>query len=178
MQSEKPFTYRGHILIEYSPSEGVYIARVPALPGCTADGRTLEETAREITVAIEGHVQAKKALGMSVNVSTPSSIPPSPSERLPNPTPGEILKEIIEEIDVVETVLVQRTGIPALHLRNIIDGRDPITAEDSLRLGRFFGQSEPFWLNMQHSYDLRQARENKGSQIEKEVQPLIIKNAD
>ncbi len=98
------------------------------------------------------------------------------SEKLPYPTPGEILKEILEEMKISQARLSRRAGIPARRVSQIINGKRPITAEDSLRLGYLFGQSDPFWLNMQHAYDLRQAREKMGSQIEKEIQPLNIES--
>lgn len=54
------------IHITYSPEDKAYIARVPALPGCVADGSTPEEAAHELQIALEGHLSARAANNMSV----------------------------------------------------------------------------------------------------------------
>jgi predicted RNase H-like HicB family nuclease len=55
--------YRIHIT--YSPEDEAYIARVPALPGCTADGASPAEAVSELQNALEGHLSARAAHGMS-----------------------------------------------------------------------------------------------------------------
>ncbi|MDP0495004.1 MAG: HigA family addiction module antitoxin [Verrucomicrobiota bacterium JB024] len=94
------------------------------------------------------------------------------SQRIPDPVPGALLKDILDEMNISQAELARRTGITASHVTAIIKGRQGINAEVSLRLGRFFGQSDTFWLNIQHEYDLRKARDEKGPQIDKEVLPL------
>lgn len=54
------------ISISYSPEDETYIARVPALPGCVADGETPEDAAREIGIALQGHLDARAAQGMPI----------------------------------------------------------------------------------------------------------------
>lgn len=90
------------------------------------------------------------------------------------PHPGNDLKDILEEMDISQSELSRRTGIPASRLSEITKGRRAITAEQSIRLGRFFGQSDAFWFNMQREHDLRKAREEKIKLIEKEVIPLAL----
>lgn len=55
--------YRIHIT--YSPEDEAYIARVPALPGCTADGASPESAAHELQIALQGHLESRAAHGMS-----------------------------------------------------------------------------------------------------------------
>lgn len=69
--------------------------------------------------------------------------------------------------------LSQRTGIPASRLTEIIKGRRSITADTALRLGRFFGTGERFWLNLQQAYDIETARSALGNRLEKEVEQLV-----
>ncbi|WP_309387535.1 HigA family addiction module antitoxin [Cerasicoccus frondis] len=86
--------------------------------------------------------------------------------------PGEDLLSVIEEMGITRAQLARGTGIPASRITEIIKGKHSITAEHSLRLGRFFGQSDAFWLNMQRGYELRKAKAEKGKDIEREVVPL------
>jgi addiction module HigA family antidote len=58
-------------------------------------------------------------------------------------------------------------------LTEIIKGRRSITADTALRLGRFFGTSEHFRLNLQQADDIEQARHDLGRRIEREVEPLV-----
>ena len=94
------------------------------------------------------------------------------TQKLPYPVPGKILKDILDEMEITQAELSRRTGIPASRVTDIVKGKRAITAEQSIRLGRFFGQSDAFWFNMQREYDLRKARDEKSRQIDKEVLPL------
>lgn len=89
-------------------------------------------------------------------------------------TPGEILiEEWMKPHDLTGYQLSQRTGIPASRLTEIIKGRRSITADTALRLGRFFGTGERFWLNLQQAYDIETARSALGNRLEKEVEQLV-----
>ena len=88
-------------------------------------------------------------------------------------TPGEILLEdwiMPHELSCAQ--VSQRTGIPASRLTEITKGRRAITADTALRLGRFFGTGERFWLNLQQAYDLERTRAALGRRLEAEVEPL------
>lgn len=88
-------------------------------------------------------------------------------------TPGEILlEEWINPHDLSCAQVSQRTGIPASRLTEIVKGRRSITADTALRLARFFGTSDRFWLNLQQAYDLEQTRLTLGSRLKSEVMPL------
>lgn len=70
-------------------------------------------------------------------------------------TPGEILLEDwMKPNGLSGNELSRSTGIPASHLTEIIKGRRAITADTALRLGRFFGTSERFWLNLQQAREI------------------------
>lgn len=81
-------------------------------------------------------------------------------DRLPNVHPGEILREdflIGSEIPFDE--VVAGSGVSAAHLTALLDERDGIDAETDLRLARYFGMSEGFFLGLQHDYELEEARD-------------------
>jgi len=54
-----------------------------------------------------------------------------------------------------------------------VKGRRAITADTALRLGRFFGTGERFWLNLQQAYDIEKTKANLGKRLVKEVEPLV-----
>ena len=89
-------------------------------------------------------------------------------------TPGEILAEDwIKPNDLTYYEVSVRTGIPASRLTEIVKGRRAITADTALRLGRFFGTGERFWLNLQQAYDIDKTKANLGKRLVKEVEPLV-----
>ena len=91
---------------------------------------------------------------------------------LPIDPPGTILlEEYIAPMGLTQKSVAEATGIPYVRFNEIIKGKRRITAEYSLRLGRYFGQSESFWLNLQADTDLRLAKKQKGALIAREVQP-------
>ena len=88
-------------------------------------------------------------------------------ERLDNVHPGDILREdflIGSEIPLEE--VSRGTGISSVDLRGLLERRIPVTAEIDLRLGRYFGMSEGFFLGLQDDYDLEEVRRGKaGAEI-------------
>jgi len=68
--------------------------------------------------------------------------------------PGEILREQMEEFQLSANGLATRIGVPANRISAILNGTRGITADTALRLGRFFGQTPEFWMNLQRTYDL------------------------
>ncbi|UML78960.1 HigA family addiction module antitoxin [Leptospira kirschneri] len=84
-----------------------------------------------------------------------------------NPHPGAILKNYLDEIEVSQYRLAIETGIPRSNLSNLVLGKRSITPEIALRLGKFFGQTAKFWLNLQNTYDLFEAQNDHGKEIEK-----------
>ena len=91
------------------------------------------------------------------------------------PHPGEILRtEFLDEMNLSQYRLAIDTGIPHSRVTAIIKGERTITPDTALRLARYFGNSAEFWLGLQKEYDLRKAREELGSTIEREVAPLSL----
>ncbi len=80
-------------------------------------------------------------------------------EELENPHPGIILKkEFLEELNISMNQLAKSIGVPVTRLHYIIKGTRGISADTDLRLSRYFGLSEGFWLRLQNQYDLMKAK--------------------
>ena len=77
---------------------------------------------------------------------------------LPPVHPGEILHEILEDFNLTQIAFANAIGVSSMRVSHVLKGTRPITAELSLRLGRAFGQTPQFWLNLQSSYDLKIAQ--------------------
>jgi addiction module HigA family antidote len=67
--------------------------------------------------------------------------------------------------------LSQAIHVPATRVNDIVNGKRGVTADTALRLGRYFGNSPEFWLNLQAAHDLRAAERETISKIEREVRP-------
>lgn len=80
--------------------------------------------------------------------------------------PGEILADELEELGLTPAELACTLGVPANRISQILAGKRSITADTALRLGRYFGTSPDFWMNLQKTYDLDLARRELGSAIE------------
>jgi antitoxin HigA-1 len=69
--------------------------------------------------------------------------------------PGEILlEEFLKPLSVSQYKLAKKLGVPARRIIEIVHGQRRISADTALRLARFFGTSERFWINLQARYDL------------------------
>ena len=79
--------------------------------------------------------------------------------------PGEHLAEQLESLDMSASALARQLGVPTNRVTGIINGQRAITGDTALRLGHFFGTSAEFWLNLQATYDLRQAERRAGPSI-------------
>lgn len=84
--------------------------------------------------------------------------------------PGLILVEELEELGVTPTELARQIKVPANRISQIVNGKRSITGDTALRLGRWFGMSPRFWLNLQQEYELMLAEESVGHEI-KTIQP-------
>ncbi|MDA0751777.1 MAG: HigA family addiction module antitoxin [Verrucomicrobia bacterium] len=79
------------------------------------------------------------------------------------------LEETLEEWSATMTEVANATGIPLPHLSGMKKGSRRCTPEYDLRLSRYFGTTNGFWMRLQLAYDLDKTQRLKGSQIEKEV---------
>src|SRR5438128_1522010 len=93
------------------------------------------------------------------------------ASRLPPVHPGEILKETLEDLGISMNKLAQKMHVPANRISAIIAGQRSITGETALRLGRYFGTTPAYWINMQARYDLEAARDEWETRIHSEVRP-------
>lgn len=79
--------------------------------------------------------------------------------------PGETLREDLDAFGMSAAELARRIEVPPNRITEILNGRRSITGDTALRLGRFFGTSGEFWLNLQKLYELRLAVRKSGSAI-------------
>ena len=86
--------------------------------------------------------------------------------------PGVYLKELLEEIRLSQYRLARDIGVPAMRISHLAHRKRPVTAELALRLGRYFGQSPRYWLNLQSRYDMDMAEEELGERVVREVRPF------
>lgn len=80
--------------------------------------------------------------------------------------PGEILADELDEIGLKSSHLAKAIGVEANRISQILNTKRAITADTSLRLGRYFGQSEDFWLDLQKQYELDLARRDIGNALD------------
>jgi addiction module HigA family antidote len=86
--------------------------------------------------------------------------------------PGEILREeFLKPMDISVYRLAKRLHVPAPRLNDIVLQRRGITADTAVRLSRFFGTTEQFWLNLQNAYDVHLAKEERQDEFDR-IEPL------
>ena len=94
-------------------------------------------------------------------------------KKFPPIHPGEILlEEFLKAMGISQYRLSQGIGVPARRINEIVHGKRSITADTALRLARYFGTSERFWMNLQSRYDLEVEKDKLGRRLEKEVHPI------
>ncbi len=87
--------------------------------------------------------------------------------------PGEVLMaDFLEPLELSQYRLAQDISVPPRRINEIVHGKRAITADTALRLARFFGTSERFWLNLQARYDIETQRDALGERLEREVAVL------
>jgi addiction module HigA family antidote len=87
--------------------------------------------------------------------------------------PGEVLiEEYLEPLSVTQHKLAVAIGVPPRRINEIVHGKRRISADTALRLARYFGTSERFWLNLQGRYDLEVERDRLATALQ-EIQPLV-----
>ena len=79
--------------------------------------------------------------------------------------PGETLREDLEALGMSAAELARRIEVPVNRITEILNGRRAVTGDTALRLGRFFGTSGEFWLNLQKLYELRRAEQKSGAAV-------------
>jgi antitoxin HigA-1 len=97
------------------------------------------------------------------NIATPNRI---------TSHPGEVLREeFLAPLGMSVNSLAMALRVPATRIGAIVKGERSVTADTALRLGRFFGTSAEFWINLQAMHDLTKTRKESGVLIERDVNP-------
>ena len=92
---------------------------------------------------------------------------------LHNPHPGEILlAEFLKPLGISQNRLARSIGVPPRRINEIVLGKRRVTADTDLRLARFFGMSEGFWLGLQADHDILETRRQLADRLDREVRPL------
>jgi len=95
------------------------------------------------------------------------------SAKMPPVHPGEILDcEFLQPLEISQYRLAKSISVPPRRINEIIKGTRSVTANTALRLARFFGNSERFWLNLQSSFDLESERDRLGDALDSQVQTI------
>ena len=86
--------------------------------------------------------------------------------------PGEILsEEFLKPLGLSMNQLALALRVPGNRINAIVAGQRGVSADTALRLGRYFGTSAQFWINMQARYDLESTKDKLADRIEREVRP-------
>jgi antitoxin HigA-1 len=79
---------------------------------------------------------------------------------IPYPTPGEILlEEFLKPMGITQYRLAKEIGVPQRRIGEIIAGKRSVTTDTGLRLSRFFGTSDGFWIGLQADYDTARTKD-------------------
>ncbi len=106
----------------------------------------------------------------SRSLTTTRSGPPIRKRKLAPVHPGEILfEEFLKPLEISQYRVAKDTSVPPRRINEVVHGKRAITADTALRLARYFGTSERFWLNLQARYDLEVEKDRLGDRLAKEV---------
>lgn len=87
--------------------------------------------------------------------------------------PGEILlEEFLDPMEITQYRIAKDISVPARRINEIVHGKRRISADTALRLSKYFGTTERFWLNLQTRYDLEVEKDRLGSRLDDEVRKL------
>ena len=97
-----------------------------------------------------------------------------PVTTMPPIHPGELLlEEFLEPLALSQYRLAKDISVPPRRINEIVHGKRSISADTALRLARYFGTTDRFWLNLQTRYDLELEKDRLGERLEAEVQVLV-----
>ena len=92
------------------------------------------------------------------------------AKKIPTPTIGEILREeFMEPLDITAYNLAKDIGVPTSRVLEILHGKRKVTADTSLRLAKYFGLSDKYFLDIQNDIDIRQLKEEQKEELDKIV---------
>lgn len=91
--------------------------------------------------------------------------------------PGEILREeFLLPMELTPYAVAQACGVPRTRIERLAREETPVTADTALRLGRYFGTTPSFWMNLQARYDLEVAEDATAADL-KRIKPMRRKAA-
>ncbi len=97
-----------------------------------------------------------------------------PTHRPPT-HPGEmLLEEFLKPMKLTQRELAEGIRVPYQRVNEVVNGRRGITPSTALRLAKFFGNSEGFWMNLQLRWDLYRARGSEANELKK-IQPVHVR---
>jgi addiction module HigA family antidote len=100
------------------------------------------------------------------------------NKKLPPIHPGEILMgEFLEPMGISQYRLAKDISVSPRRINEIVHGKRAVTADTALRLGRFFGMTPQFWLNLQTRYDLEKTEDLLDGRLNDEVHALQMQTA-
>jgi antitoxin HigA-1 len=85
--------------------------------------------------------------------------------------PGRLLRRELAARKLSANRLSLDIGVPSGRITDILNGRRAITADTAVRLGRYFGNSAQFWLDLQAQYEIALVERDKGAEITRRVRP-------
>jgi len=92
------------------------------------------------------------------------------TRKLPPIHPGEILlEEFLKPLEISQYRLAKDINVPARRINEIVLGKRGITPDTALRLSRFFGLTDRFWMNLQTRYDIEMLKDRLSDRLEREV---------
>ena len=96
-------------------------------------------------------------------------------KKIPNIHPGEILQEdFMKPLQLTQYRVAKDINVAPMRINEIIHGTRAISADTALRLGKYFGNSAQFWLNLQSHYELEQEKDRLSGRLDSEVHALSI----
>ena len=88
------------------------------------------------------------------------------AKKLPPTHPGEVLQEeFLKPLGISQYRLAKNLNVPARRINEIVQGKRSISADTALRLARYFGTTDRFWLNLQARYDLELEKDRLGKRL-------------
>lgn len=104
-------------------------------------------------------------------MTSKSATTTEPEPRLTNPTPGDILLlEFMEPVGLSQNALARAIEVPPRRINEIVLGKRAVTADTDLRLCRYWGLSEGYFLRLQEFHDLLEAKRRLGDALDR-IQP-------
>ena len=90
--------------------------------------------------------------------------------KLPPIHPGEILlEEFLKPLGISQYRLAKDISVPPRRINEIVQGKRAVSPDTALRLSRYFGLSDRFWMNLQSRYDLEVEKDKLADRLEREV---------